>query len=188
MDIVENAKNIALEAHKDVKRKWSPAPYFVHPERCAKLAKELGYGEVLQATMFLHDVVEDAGDGLAPEERDRLKKHYSERIKKECGLEVLVLVMELTFPTEGEEWKHRARAEKNVIREAQMRKMSQLAQVGKMIDSYDNYGDMEHAPKRLIQKTMDDGWARYDILKCADDKLAALLKERILGMSKFMKG
>lgn len=188
MNIVEAADRIAEEAHKGVMRKWQPEQYIVHPRRCSAMAKQMGYGEVLQAAMLCHDVIEDVGAGLAPEERERLKKHYAERIKNECGQAVLHLVLELTFPTEGDEWEGRPRAEKNAVREKHMRGMSKLAMVGKMIDTNDNYRDMAGAPKRLIQKTRDEGWVRYDILKDADPKMATILKEAIVNLSSFLKG
>lgn len=175
MNIIENAKKIAYTAHEGTNRKWSVAPYIVHPERCAEMAKNRGYSDVIQAAMYSHDILEDCGE------------QWAENIENECGNEVLALVRELTFPTEGKEWEGRPRAEKNVIREAQMRKMSKEAKICKMLDSIDNYGDMERAPRRLIHKTIDDGWRRLDILKDADPELAKIMKAAIEKMEKLVR-
>jgi (p)ppGpp synthase/HD superfamily hydrolase len=172
MNIVEKADAIAEEAHKGVMRKWSSDPYIVHPRRCAEKAKSYGLGDVIVAAMLNHDVLEDAGE------------QWAERIEKDCGSEVLALVRELTFPTEGKEWEHKSRAEKNKIREPMMRAMSPAAKICKMIDSIDNYGDMVNAPPRLIEKTVHDGWRRYDILHYAHAGLAAELKAAIQNLER----
>ena len=173
MSIVEKAKAIAFEAHKGVSRKWGNDPYIVHPERVAnKVASLAGATDVDIAAAWCHDVVEDAEPSM--------KDHYAQRIKDECGADVLALVMELTFPTEGVEWAGRPRAEKNVIREAQMKRMTLQAKRIKMVDRWDNLNDMANAPHRLIQKTVDESFRLLDICKEADSEMAFELKDAIL--------
>lgn len=173
MSIIDNAKAIAKEAHFGVKRKWGDDPYIVHPERVAKKVASLeGTDDIDVAAALLHDVVEDT-------EEQSEKERYMERIEKECGAEVLSLVLELTFPTEGKIWKNRPRAEKNVVREKQMRRMSLRARRIKMVDRWDNLNDMENAPYNLIRKTVDESWRLLQICGIADDKMAAELKNTI---------
>jgi (p)ppGpp synthase/HD superfamily hydrolase len=177
MSIVDKARAIATEAHKGVSRKWGNDPYIVHPERVAnKVANLADADDVDIAAALAHDVIEDADPSM--------KDHYAQRIKDECGADVLDLVMELTFPTEGAEWAGRPRAEKNVIRFAQMRKMSRKAQRIKMVDRWDNLNDMNNAPHRLIQKTVDESWTLLDICKEADAAMASELKDAIMKRAK----
>ena len=179
MSIVEKAKIIAQEAHKGVFRKWSEnVPYFVHVERVAnKVASLKGMTQEDIAAAFLHDTIEDCED---PIEKDM----YARRIERECGTVVLTLVMELTFPTEGKDWRDKPRAEKNVIRFAQMRAISPRAQRIKMVDRWDNLQDMVNAPHRLKRKTIDESWELHSICKEADLEMAKELKEAILNLSK----
>jgi (p)ppGpp synthase/HD superfamily hydrolase len=174
-DIVVEAKKIAEKAHTGVFRKWSdpPQPYIVHPTRVAnKVASLQGMTPVDVAAAWCHDVCEDAPSAGE-------KDNYARLIEKECGIDVLTLVMELTFPTEGAEWLHKPRAEKNVIRFRQMEAMSKRAQRIKMVDRWDNLNDMENAPQRLIQKTVDESYRLLEICRGADEKMAAELKNVI---------
>ncbi len=56
-----------------------------------------------------------------------------------------------------------------------------------MIDSIDNFSDMGNAPRKLIEKTVFDGWRRYDILKDADIQLAEELKETLENLEGTLK-
>jgi len=185
MSIVEKAKAIAYEAHKGVSRKWGSDPYIVHPERVAnKVASLAGTNDEDVAAAWLHDVIEDSGEGLAPEAKAAVKEGYAKRIQEECGGVVLGLVRELTFPTEGDEWAGRPRAEKNVVRFAHMRGMTPRAQRLKMVDRWDNLNDMENAPHKLIRKSTDESWELLDICKAADPVMASELKDAILRRQK----
>jgi (p)ppGpp synthase/HD superfamily hydrolase len=172
MNIVENALKIAIEAHEGVKRKFSDVAYIVHPIRCAEKAKSLGLSEVDQAAMLAHDVLEDTADV-------DLREQYRVRIEQECGLDVLGLVQELTFPCEGTEWHGRPRAEKNAIREPLMRKMSDRAKVLKMIDTLDNLKDYRNAPRKLLEKSKTDAKTRVSILGYAHEGLAKEILDTI---------
>ncbi len=185
MSIVEKAKAIAYEAHKGVKRKWGDDPYIVHPERVAnKVASLVGVNDEDVAAAWLHDVIEDSGEGLAPAAKAAVKEQYAQRIKDECGEIVLSLVQELTFPTEGDEWAGRPRAEKNIVRFAHMRGMTKRAQRIKMVDRWDNLNDMVNAPHKLIRKSTDESWELLDICKDADAVMASELKDAILNRQK----
>ena len=178
-DIVLAARKIAEEAHAGVFRKWSnpPQPYIVHPIRVAdKVASLKNIKPEDVAAAYAHDVVEDAP---SISEKDM----YARRIERECGVDVLTLVMELTFPTEGEDWKNRPRAEKNVIRFKQMESMSSRSQRIKMVDRWDNLNDMNNAPHRLIQKMVDESYRLLEICRGADEVMAVELKDAIIKLS-----
>lgn len=171
--IVSNARKIAHEAHKGQMRKWSSDQYILHPERVSSKVQSLAnIDDIDVAAALLHDVLEDCGE------------HWAEVIEKECGAEVLALVRELTFPTEGAEWAGRPRAEKNVVRFQHMRNMTPRAQRIKMVDRWDNLNDMDNAPHKLIRKTCDESWELLDICKDADPAMASELKDAILRRQK----
>lgn len=167
--MIDNMKKIAKQAHAGQVRKWgSNEPFYNHPERVAlKVASLANVTDVDIAAAYGHDVIEDCGD------------HWKVVIESECGKEVLDLVMELTYPTEGAEWKNRSRAEKNVIRYAHTRGMSNRAKRIKMCDRIDNLNTMHDAPPRLIRKYIDESWELYEILRSADESLALELKKTI---------
>jgi (p)ppGpp synthase/HD superfamily hydrolase len=174
MSIVENARLIAEKAHQGQFRKWGEnEPFINHPLRVAdKIASLEGTNEVDIAAAIAHDVLEDCGD------------HWAFVIAKDCGQEVLDLVKELTFPCEGAEWKHRPRAEKNKIREQQMRQMSPRAKRIKMVDRIDNLNTMQNAPFKLIQKYVVESKTLLDILGYVDEKLAKELESSIEKLKK----
>lgn len=73
--LIRKAFDIALDAHKDQRRK-SGEPYIYHPIAVAKIvAKEIGLGATSIACALLHDVIEDSDYTF-----DDLKKIFGERI------------------------------------------------------------------------------------------------------------
>ena len=57
--VIRKAFNIAVEAHKEMRRK-SGEPYIYHPIAVAHIsAKEIGLGSTSIVCALLHDVVED---------------------------------------------------------------------------------------------------------------------------------
>lgn len=158
---------LAEEAHKGQFRKWSnpPQPYIVHPIRVAeKVATLSNVNEIDIGAAYGHDILEDCGE------------HWAAIIEKECGLEVLTLVRELTFETEGAEWAGKPRAEKNKVRFQHMRGMSARAQRIKMVDRWDNLLDMKNAPHKLIHKTVDESYVLLEICGPADAEMAKELE------------
>lgn len=170
VNIVEKMEKIATEAHKGQFRKWSnpPVPYIVHPFRVAKKVKSLpGTNEVDVAAAIGHDILEDCDP------------KWIEEIRTQCGEEVLALVYELTFATEGPEWLHRSRAEKNVIRNEHLSKISDRAKRIKLVDRWDNLLDMEYAPFKLKQKYIPESLKLVEIIGSADPQMAKEVKEAI---------
>jgi GTP pyrophosphokinase len=67
--LIRKAFNLAVEAHKDVRRK-SGEPYIFHPIAVAQIiAKDIGLGATSIACALLHDVVEDTDYTLEDMER-----------------------------------------------------------------------------------------------------------------------
>lgn len=68
--LVRKAFNMALEAHKDIRRK-SGEPYIYHPIAVAQIcAEEIGLGTTSIISALLHDTVEDTDMELADIERE----------------------------------------------------------------------------------------------------------------------
>lgn len=62
--MIERAKKLSEKAHKNQIRRFDRSPYFVHPEKVAKIVidnKESKHIVELVSAAYLHDVIEDAG-------------------------------------------------------------------------------------------------------------------------------
>jgi len=173
-NIVDKMLKIATKAHAGQLRKWNDnVPYIVHPIGVAEKVKTLeGVNEVDIAAAIGHDILEDCGE------------HWASVIEEECGREVLDLVRELTFETEGAEWANRSRAEKNVVRFRHMERMTLRAKRLKMVDRWYNLNDMKNAPYKLIKKTVDESWKLLEICGEADKEMAKDLEDAIKNMER----
>ncbi|WP_035321809.1 HD domain-containing protein [Peribacillus kribbensis] len=58
-DLITEARDFSLQAHKGQIRKLGSLPYFQHPENVAQILKEAGFRDEVIAAAYLHDVVED---------------------------------------------------------------------------------------------------------------------------------
>ncbi len=75
--IIRKAFNVALEAHKDMRRKTGE-PYIYHPIAVAQIcAEEIGLGTTSVVCALLHDTVEDTDISL-----DDIKGMFGERVMK----------------------------------------------------------------------------------------------------------
>ena len=75
--IIKKAFRIALDAHKDMRRK-SGEPYILHPISVAQICvDEIGLGTTSIIAALLHDVVEDTDITL-----DFIEKEFGERVAK----------------------------------------------------------------------------------------------------------
>src|ERR1700739_4464419 len=73
-EIIRKAFEVAVEAHKDMRRK-SGEPYIYHPIAVAQIcAEEIGLGTTAIVCALLHDVVEDTNMTLDDIEREFGKK------------------------------------------------------------------------------------------------------------------
>lgn len=59
MNLIEQARAFALQAHEGQMRKVRDVPMFEHLEEVAFLLKDAGYSDETVAAGYLHDVVED---------------------------------------------------------------------------------------------------------------------------------
>ena len=122
---------IAKRVHRDQKRRGG-APYIFHPVRVAENVRALGGTDVQVAAALLHDAIEDSPtSNLAA---------LVEEIRRDCGQEVLDLVMVLT---------HR---EKETYRQylAAVHMAGQDAVLIKVCDIFDNLMDDPMNPLKYL--------------------------------------
>jgi GTP diphosphokinase / guanosine-3',5'-bis(diphosphate) 3'-diphosphatase len=73
--LIRSAFNLALDAHKEVRRK-SGEPYIFHPIEVARIAaREIGLGPTSIACALMHDVVEDSDYSI-----DYIKRKFGDKV------------------------------------------------------------------------------------------------------------
>ena len=169
--IVSAASVIAQYAHRNQKRKWGEqAPYITHPQWCANKARELGCGPIVQAAMWLHDVIED----IAIPENDI--EHYEKLIADNCGIEVLHLCWELTNVSDTPEWMaahpNPRRYEKWQVNLAHLKEVSDSTKLCKMIDRLHNVRSMVDAPRRMKEKYVPESRELLQVCRHTNTELA----------------
>ena len=141
MALIERAAALAAEAHKDQKRKYSDAPYFVHPDRMAKRGIAMGLPEHVVAALYLHDVLEDCDSKYRP-------------LIRELSVPVLRLVKEVTNPSK--EHPELRRHERKAMDREHLKHVTYHAKVIKFIDRIDNIRDMVDADKGFLEKYVEE--------------------------------
>lgn len=200
--VVEKAIEIASYAHDGQYRKFgSKLPYIVHVARVAQdvqnslLKLKMPYdGEAMKemvAASWLHDVIEDYA---IP---NHLVTKYCDKIRKECGNNVINLVMELTNPSAylpERIWRQGTlREEKKRINLEHLDKCSNIAKFIKVKDRKDNLKDCRHTdiPKKWLVKYIPES---VQLLKkistedCQDFKDLLLLIEEIKHIHNLVEG
>lgn len=139
----EKAKLFARQVHHqaDQKRKYSNAPYIVHPQAVAELIRHTGADEAMLAAAWLHDTLEDT-----PTTFGQLQQLF--------GQEVAVLVEMLTNPQTSENDTRLQKKQRHLQHTA---KACAKAQTIKLADIIDNTKDIvdndpEFAPVYLVEK------------------------------------
>lgn len=95
IDIKEQAKLFAIEAHKgQVRKNETDKPMIIHPIGVAMLLENYGYDDNVVAAGYLHDVVEDT-------------KYTIENIEDEFGKDISTLVMCASEPDKSLSWEER---------------------------------------------------------------------------------
>lgn len=147
LNVLDEAIKIATEAHVLHVRKYvgPTVPYITHPKRVAERVSKLETATPdMIAAAWLHDVIEDCD----PRWRDK--------IAQRCGVEVFVLVHELTNPSKGLK---APRERRKAIDCAHLVYVSPEAKLIKLIDRTDNLMEMSGADedfKRLYIKESED--------------------------------
>ena len=132
MNIVEQAQQIAHEAHDSIgqKRKYSGEPYWVHTDEVALIVADVSFDENMLAAAHLHDVLED----VFP-----LKPNYGPAlIVDRFGFDVFDLVVELTDVFTKENAPQANRKQRKLWERQRMGRTSHEAKTIKLADLISN--------------------------------------------------
>ena len=147
----EKAKLFARQVHHqaDQRRKYSNAPYIVHPQAVAELVRHAGADESMLAAAWLHDTLEDT-----PTTFNQLQQLF--------GQEVAVLVRMLTNPQTSRDDTRLQKKQRHLQHSA---RASAKAQTIKLADIIDNTKDIvdndpEFASVYLVEKQVQIGLLR----------------------------
>ena len=139
--MIEKAKILAKEIHKDQKRKFDGSPYFVHPESVANLVakfKESKHINELVSAAYLHDSMEDCGITF-------------DYLQIEFGYMVASIVLEVSndFETLKKYGKKHYMSNKVLT-------LSNYGLVIKLSDRLDNVSDLSIASPEFRKKYVDE--------------------------------
>lgn len=163
MDLVERAREYAINAHKriDHRRKYTKHPYSVHLASVAKHVSSVTDDAELIAAAWLHDVVEDTSATL-----------YD--IELEFGKDVAALVEDLTDvskPSDGN------RAIRKAIDRQHLAQASPGAKTVKLADLIDNCQDICKNDKRFARVFLDEMDPLLSVLQDGDATLYELAQQ-----------
>lgn len=164
MIIILRAASLAREAHAGQKRKYTDAPFIVHPARVAgRVAVHPRATKAMVVAAFLHDVVEDTPYTL-------------DDVSAAFGSEVAQLVGELTNPSKGTKVPRQERKRQDRKRLA---RISDEAKIIKLLDRIDNLHDMGNAPKGFRDKYCEESRLLVEVIGDADPELKAELLDTV---------
>ena len=159
MTLESDARDFATRAHARVGqvRKYSGAPYIVHPQAVADLVRAVPHTEAMLAAAWLHDTVEDTG--TTPEE-----------VRAAFGDEVAALVEMLTDVSRPEDGNRAAR--KKIDREHTAR-ASAAAKTVKLADLVDNSRSILERDPGFARVYLEEKAALLEVLREGDATLWA---------------
>ena len=163
MDLVERAREYAINAHKriDHRRKYTQHPYSVHLAEVAKHVSSVTDDPDLIAAAWLHDVVEDTSATL-----------YD--IELEFGKAIAELVEDLTDvskPSDGN------RATRKAIDRQHLTQASPGAKTVKLADLIDNCQDICKNDKRFAKVFLEEMDPLLSVLQEGDTTLYELAQK-----------
>lgn len=139
--MIEKAKILAKEIHKNQKRKFDGSPYFVHPEAVAnnviEFKKSKHINELVSAA-YLHDSIEDCGISF-------------DYLQREFGYMVASIVAEVS-----NEYEIMKRYGKKYYMSNKVLTLSNYGLVIKLSDRLDNVSDLNIASPEFRKKYTDE--------------------------------
>ena len=168
--MIEKAKNIAKEIHKDQKRKFDGSPYFVHPESVANIVTEFKKSKhinELVSAAYLHDSIEDCGISF-------------DYLQREFGYMVASIVAEVS-----NDFEIMKRYGKKYYMSNKVLTLSNYGLVIKLSDRLDNVSDLSIASPEFRKKYVNETEYLIQILEDFRNltqtqlKLIVEIKERI---------
>ena len=165
------AARVAAGYHQQQARKYTGAPYIVHPARvAARLTRHpLGTEEGVCAA-WLHDVLEDCPQASPRDIRLSFHTDYflGKKTGDEChfGERVADLVLELTNPSK--QHPELPRAERKKMDRDHLLTASVQAKLIKLIDRTDNLLEMGDAPADFVQVYGEESKLLFEVLSGTD--------------------
>jgi (p)ppGpp synthase/HD superfamily hydrolase len=158
-DLAYRAMMFAREAHKDQVRKYTGNPYSDHLAEVAGIVSTLNLGQVVLATAWLHDCVEDCGVSLAT-------------IEDEFGVHVAIGVSGLSDIESGN------RSERKQLSRERLASCSAWIQSVKCADLISNTSSIVmHDPKFAVTY-LEEKRLLLDVMTKADPRLLALARSQ----------
>ncbi len=153
----EKAKLFARQVHQqaDQRRKYTNAPYIVHPQAVAELIRKAGADETMLAAAWLHDTLEDTPTTFC-------------QLQQLFGQEVAALVSMLTNPqtTESD-----TRLQKKQCHLQHTAKASAKAQTIKLADIIDNTKDIVDNDPNFARVYLVEKQIQIGLLRKGDPRL-----------------
>jgi (p)ppGpp synthase/HD superfamily hydrolase len=134
-ELIKRALVFAFNAHAGQRRKYTGAPYIVHPISVMATLQEHGVESPTElAAALLHDVVEDCGVRLGD-------------LEDQFGDRVMILVEDLTDQFTKQNYPHLNRAARKEREQERLARVSEPAARIKLADLIDNSRGMDPADK-----------------------------------------
>jgi (p)ppGpp synthase/HD superfamily hydrolase len=164
-----NAAKFAKKAHEGQTRRYSGAPYIVHPAHVAATVCTLDDAtDDMIVAAWLHDVLEDTD--VPPED-----------IRNEFGDRVLKLVQELTNPSKGSKEPRRVRKQMDIDH---LKGVSKEAKQIKLADRLENLYDLEGADDDFPALYAKESRALIEAIGDADEGLRVQIEARIVAIER----
>lgn len=109
MEVKKLAKNFAIKAHKNQRRKSQPEkPMIIHPINVGNILEEYGFDDNVISAGYLHDVIEDT-------------KYVDKDIENKFGSDIASLVISASEPDKSLSWEERKKHTIEIIKTLDMR-------------------------------------------------------------------
>ena len=109
MEVKKLAKNFAIKAHKNQRRKSQPEkPMIIHPINVGNILEGYGFDDNVISAGYLHDVIEDT-------------KYVDKDIENKFGSDIASLVISASEPDKSLSWEERKKHTIEIIKTLDMR-------------------------------------------------------------------
>ena len=163
--IIEKAEQFAVKAHGPQKRKYSGAPYIVHPIEVANIVRTVPHSDAMLAAALLHDVIEDTEAGY-------------DDVASNFGVVIADLVLELTDVSRPEDGN---RALRKSLDRAHLAGASADAQTIKLADVISNTKDIQENDPKFAKVYVQEMRMLLEVLDKGDQTLKDIAEEQIFG-------
>lgn len=165
IDIIEKAEQFAVKAHGPQKRKYTGAPYIVHPMEVAEIVRTVPHTNAMVAAAILHDVIEDTEAGY-------------DDIASNFGVVIADLVLELTDVSRPEDGN---RALRKSLDRAHLASVSADAQTIKLADIISNTKDIQENDPKFAKVYVKEMRMLLEVLDKGDQTLKDIAEAQIFG-------